>query len=725
MKKIKTRNGGALFVLFIFGLLFLLMFFRIFYMQVTGTVNGHDLESEAKERFDRTQVQQAERGNILDANGVPIVTNTASYDLYAVISPEASKGLDDDLHVAKPEQTAMVLSKYINMPKKDILKKLKMKKPDGTFYYQVEFGTAGKNLSHSQMQKIADEKLPGINFTETTQRFYPNGMFASNIIGFSQRTQNAETNAVEIVGKSGLEKTFNKELSGENGEVNFSKDKWGYIFPGTEKMVTPPKNGDNIYLTLDKTIQNILESEVSKVDAEYKPKSIVAVVADPKTGKILASTQRPTFNSQKNEGMNTSWLNRLTETTIEPGSTMKAFTLATAIEQGVWDPNATFMSGQYTVGGRTIRDANQVGWGRISYLEAIQRSSNVGMANLLERIGDENFLNSIAKFGFGEKTGIDLPNEATGKILDQYKINTVTTTYGQGSTVTPIQLIQAFSAIANNGEMMKPYVINKIVDPNTGKVLKNNKPETVGQPISAETAKEVREILATTVTSPKGTAKNFASQEYEVSGKTGTAQIPNNSGGYDWGKGKFLYSFIGMAPQKDPKLVMYVAVEKPNLKNSEYGSEPVSKIFNAVMESSLKYMNVETDMSQVPQKAPIDSYIGENTTDIMKELTDLNYEPIIVGSEGEITNQFPKKGSVVLEKGKVFLKTKGEVILPDFKGWSLRDILKFEEISGIPMKIVGDGYVRSQSVPAGATLKKNDSVQINLKTPKEQYSKKK
>lgn len=710
-------------MLAIFGLLFLVMFFRILYIQVTGSVHGHDLVKEAEAKFNKTQVEQAERGSILDANGVPIVTNTASYDLFAVVSPEASEGTKQKLHVSDPNRTATILSKYINMPKKDILNKLKMKKPDGSPYYQVEFGAVGKNLSHSQMQKIADEELPGINFTETTQRFYPNGMFASNIIGFSQRTENE--GIVEIVGKSGLEKTFNKELSGENGEVNFSKDKWGYIFPGTEKMITPPKDGDNIYLTLDKTIQNILESEVSKVDAEYKPKSIVAVVADPKTGKILASTQRPTFNSQKNERMNTSWLNRLTETTIEPGSTMKAFTLATAIEKGVWDPNATFMSGQYTVGGRTIRDANQVGWGRISYLEAIQRSSNVGMANLLERIGDENFLNSIAKFGFGEKTGIDLPGEATGKILDQYKINTVTTTYGQGSTVTPIQLIQAFSAIANNGEMMKPYVINKIVDPNTGKVLKNNKPEAVGQPISAETAKEVRDILATTITSPKGTARNFASQEYEVSGKTGTAQIPNNKGGYDWGKGKFLYSFIGMAPQKDPQLVMYVAVEKPNLKGTEYGSEPVSKVFNAVMESSLKYMNVETDMSQVPQKEPIDSYLGEKTTDIVKELTGQKYEPIVVGSEGEITDQFPKKGSVVLEKGKIFLKTKGAVILPDFKGWSLRDVLKYKELSGINMKVVGDGYVSKQSVPAGVTLKKNDAVQITLKTPKEQYSKKK
>lgn len=303
--------------------------------------------------------------------------------------------------------------------------------------------------------------------------------------------------------------------------------------------MTPAKDGDEIYLTIDQTIQSILDNEVSRVDAEYKPESIVAVVANPKTGEILASTQRPTYNPQTGEGINSSWLNQLTQITIEPGSTMKTFTLATAIEKGVWNENATFMSGQYRVGDRVIRDANQVGWGRISYLEGIQRSSNVGMANLLNLIGEDYFLKSIHKFGFGEKTGIDLPKEATGQILDQYKINKVTTTYGQGSTVTPIQLIQAVSAIANDGKMMQPYVIQKIVDPNTKKVVKENKPKVKSSPVSADTAKEVRRILATTITSEKGTAQKFASTDYEVSGKTGTAQVANSSGGYSWGKINF------------------------------------------------------------------------------------------------------------------------------------------------------------------------------------------
>lgn len=714
-------------MLVIFGFLFLLMFLRVFYIQVVGKVDGHDLVSEAKNRHDIETVQKAKRGEILDRNGSVIATNVVSYNVTAVLTPKASKGMPEGQyrHVHDKEKTAKVLARYLDLKETEILNILMRKTAKGETPYQVEFKSAGRDLPYDIKQQIEKEKLPGIEFEETMKRYYPKGVFASNIIGFTQKVWDEKKLKYIEVGQAGLEKTYNQELAGKDGTANFEIDRWGYLLPGTDKLVTPAKDGDEIYLTIDQTIQSILDNEVSRVDAEYKPESIVAVVANPKTGEILASTQRPTYNPQTGEGINSSWLNQLTQITIEPGSTMKTFTLATAIEKGVWNENATFMSGQYRVGDRVIRDANQVGWGRISYLEGIQRSSNVGMANLLNLIGEDYFLKSIHKFGFGEKTGIDLPKEATGQILDQYKINKVTTTYGQGSTVTPIQLIQAVSAIANDGKMMQPYVIQKIVDPNTKKVVKENKPKVKSSPVSADTAKEVRRILATTITSEKGTAQKFASTDYEVSGKTGTAQVANSSGGYSWGKNQFLYSFLGMAPAKDPKLVMYVAVKKPKLKVTEVGSEPTSKIFNAVMESSLKYLNVETDMSQVPQKAAIDSYIGEKTTDVVKELTDQKYEPIVVGTEGEITDQFPKKGSVVLEQGKIFLKTKGEIVLPDFKGWSLRDVLKFEELSGINTKVEGDGYVRKQSVPAGATLKKNDAVQITLKTPKEQYSKKK
>lgn len=724
MTKKKSRSvWGAFLMLGIFGFLFLLMFFRITYIQVTGTAEGQDLAMKAAQKQEVSRVENATRGNILDTNGETIATNTSSYKLIAVVNPDASKDSKVPRHVVDKKNAAKILAKYIPMSEKKIYNVLNLRMKNGGIPYQVEFGSAGRDLSHTLVEQLKNENLSGITFEESQKRFYPNGVFASNIVGFSQKVNKENTIQAQIIGRAGLEKTYNEQLSGIDGEVNFSKDKWGYLLPSGKEMVKAPENGQDITLTIDKTIQNILENEVTKVNEEYSPDSIVAVVANPKTGEILASTQRPTYNAQTNEGINSSWLNQLTEVTIEPGSTMKAFTLATAIQQGVWNENATFMSGKYRVGGTTIKDSNQVGWGRISYLEGIQRSSNVGMANLLNSIGSDRFIRSLGTFGFGEKTEIDLPNEASGKILDQYKINAVTTTYGQGSTVTPIQLIQAITAIANDGKMMQPYVIKEITDPNTGKVVVENEPKVKAEPISAETAKEVRRILATTITSEKGTARNFASAEYSVSGKTGTAQIPNKeSGGYYWGKNEFLYSFLGMAPEKNPKLVMYIAVEKPNLGETGYGSEPTSKIFNAVMQSSLKYMNVETEKSQVPEMEPIDDYEGQNSSEVSKRLTELKLEPIIIGEEGMVTAQQPKQSSSVLQNSKVFLKTTGKISLPNFKGWSLRDLLNYQQISGITLTITGDGFVTSQNLDEGVIVTEASEVKVKLKTPAQQYT---
>lgn len=349
---------------------------------------------------------------------------------------------------------------------------------------------------------------------------------------------------------------------------------------------------------------------MTKVEQEYNPESMTTVIADPKTGKILAMSQRPTFNPDTREGKNMKWLNEVIEETIEPGSTMKTFTLASAIDTGTWDPNAYYQSGTYWVHGEPIRDHNKYGWGTITYLQGFQHSSNTAMAHLLKRIGNDVFFDYLDRFGFGKKTGIDLPNEATGTILSQYPMERVTTTYGQGSTVTPIQLIQAMTAIANDGKMMQPYVIDRIVDSSTGKTIQNHEPLEKGQPITADTAKQVREILASTLTSKYGTAKDFVLEEYEVAGKTGTAQIPKADGTYAWGANQFLYSFLGMAPVDDPQLIMYVSITKPKLKN-ELGSVPVSKIFKPVMQNSLKHLNINPEDVQHVDHGTVQNYTAK------------------------------------------------------------------------------------------------------------------
>lgn len=706
----------------IFGLLFVWMFVRIVLIQATGSAEGRNVASIVAEKHTKQEIITATRGKILDHQGAVIAEDEQRYKVFAILTPEVSKNMPEPYHVVDVDKTAAVLSKYIDLKQSEIRKIIKKAQKKERF--QVEFGQEGRNLKNSVKKQIEKEKLPGIQFEKQLVRFYPNGLFASNLIGIVKEEEYYDEASKlykrRSFGEMGIEKIYNDELSGQDGKYESQRDFWGGLLATKEANIRAAKDGQNIYLTLDKTIQSFLEDAMSKVDKKYKPESMMAIVADPKTGKILAMSQRPTFNLKTREGLENSWTNLLMEQTIEPGSTMKTFTLATAIEQGVWEPNATFMSGQYKVFDKTIRDSNQSGWGRITYLEGIQRSSNVGMANLLKQIGSENFMNSLKSFGFGTKTGIDLPGETTGKLLNQYPINRVTTAYGQGSTVTPMQLIQAYSAIANDGKMMQPYVIDKIVDSNSGKVLEHHEPTVKGEPISADTAKEVRDTLATTVTAEAGTAKKFASVDYTVTGKTGTAQVPKNGGGYSWGKNQFLYSFLGSAPAEDPELVMYIAVKKPKLSDEQVGSDPTSEVFNDVMGKSLKYLNIEPDMLESAEQISVSDYKDFTVAAAKEEVANQQLEAVYIGDGGStIVEQYPTAGQMVLEGNHLFLKTDGDqVTLPSLKGWSLRDVLTYQSMTGQTFTVKGTGFVTRQSLPKGTVLDGSQPLTITLEQPK-------
>ncbi|MBG9455068.1 penicillin-binding protein [Lysinibacillus sphaericus] len=722
MKKKRFRFQWGAFLLFIFyGGLFFLLFTRMVTLQATGEVEGQELAAKAAAKYSKESVITANRGKIFDANGQVIAEDTLSYRLIAIVNKEATTNSKKPRHVVDPDKTAKILADYISMDEKAIYKQLTRVNDKGEKPYQVEFGGAGRGLSHETMSKIKEEKLPGILFVNDLKRYYPNGIFASHLIGFALKEENKD-GTLTTKGKMGLELTYNKELTGKDGKVEYETDAFSYLLPNSEKMVTPAENGDDIYLTLDKTVQSFLEERMTEVEKEYNPEAMTAIVADPKTGKILAMSQRPTFNPDTREGDNMKWLNEAIEETIEPGSTMKTFTLASAIDTGVWDPNKTYPSGQYRVHDRVIKDYNRVGWGYITYLQGFQRSSNTAMAHLLKLIGEDVFFDYLDRFGFGKKTGIDLPNEASGKLLSNYPVERVTTTFGQGSTVTPIQLIQALTAIANDGKMMQPYVIDRIVDPSTGKTIKKHEPIVKGKPVSADTAKQVKETLASTLTAKDGSASDFILDEYEVAGKTGTAQIPLGNGRYSWGSNEFLYSFLGMAPVDDPQLIMYVSIKRPKLKG-EAGSIPVSKVFKPVMLNSLKYLNVNPEDVKQVDDTKIQDYTGKSAEAIQVELQNDGLQPIIVGGGGKIIDQYPKGPQKLVKGNFVFLKTAGDVVLPDFTNWSLRNVLAFKALAELELEVVGEGFVASQSVSAGTVISDRSPIVVKLKTPAESFIK--
>ena len=368
------------------------------------------------------------------------------------------------------------------MEESEILAKLQKKN-----VYQTEFGSAGRDLSHQTKLAIEELELPGITFIKDTKRFYPNGVFSSHVIGFVEEDENTG----KVTGALGVEKMLDKHLQEEDGSITFQGDLWRNILPNKQTEVQEPSDGATVQLTLDSKIQIFLEDAMSQVNDEYNPVKMIGIVADPDTGKILAMSQRPTYDLNTRKGLEKTWQNLAVEESYEPGSTMKVFTLATAIEEGVWNPNELYKSGTYkidkstTIGGHN----GKRGWGTISYLEGVQRSSNVAFAKLaVEKIGSDTLLEYLKEFGFGKKTGIDLPHETTGQFAYKWESEKVTTAYGQGTTVTPIQLIQAATAIANDGKMMKPYVVEKITDSSTGETIKETKPTMVGKPISSETA---------------------------------------------------------------------------------------------------------------------------------------------------------------------------------------------------------------------------------------------
>ncbi|MGE6375847.1 penicillin-binding protein [Peribacillus muralis] len=705
MKENKNKNmkivAGLLFILF--SLLFLILLLRITYIQATGKFAGHDLVTKAEERYKSKKTIEAQRGKILDNKGNILVQDNPSYDVIAVLDENMTTNKKKPRHVKDPEKTAIQLAPLLDMDVNDVKQILLKDKK------QVEFGKSGQGITNDTKKKIEKLNLPGIGFRVGTKRDYPNGDFASHVLGIVRN--DPTTN--KPIGISGLEKSLNSNLDKKDGYVISSEDKFGFKLPDKETKIVAPQNGETVRLTLDSKIQFFLETSINKVQKKNNPQKIIGIVSDPKTGKILAMSSRPSSNPNKNDI--TYYTNDVVSYAYEPGSTMKIFTLASAIEEGVYNGNDTYKSGIYKMGTEKIRDHNKgVGWGQITFEEGVQRSSNVAFALLAKKIKPDKYYQYIQSFGLDQKTKIDLPNEANSTINYKYKRDQISTAFGQGTAITPIQQIQAASAIANKGKMMRPYIIDQIKD-------EKHKPQVVGTPISENTASETLNILETVVSSKNGTGKPFKLNDYKVAGKTGTAQIFEN-GRYLSGVGNNIFSFIGFAPANDPELVVYVAIQQPKLQVNETGSVLLSEIFNPTMKNSLKYLSVkpssDTDKESSDQKeseVKISSYVGKSTKTTIENLKTEGLNVITLGKGKEVTDQFPTSGDKLIKNELILLKTNGEIKMPNLYGWSLRNVMYLANFLDLEFSFEGKGYVVKQSIKPGTFINKKDSLEIELK----------
>lgn len=703
------------FLMILFSLFFVIISGRFIYIQATGEVSDVSLDDWAKDKRETSVVLPAERGKIYDNSGMTLAYNRPAYRIFAILDPEYSQNTEEPKHVVDTKKTADALAPFLDLESEEIKNILDNGIEESK--WQVEFGQEGKNLSQQEMEEIKALQLPGIDFVEEAIRYYPNGMFASHIIGFAQPDEETE----ELIGVSGIENEKNKLLGGTDGFIRYQRDRYDNKLVKPKEAIEHPQDGNDIYLTIDQKIQTLLEDVLSQVDEQYEPERITAVVMDPKTGEVLAMSNRPSFNPNNPDNVE-NWYNDVISTPFEPGSTTKMFTWAAAIDAGVYNGDELYKSGTYVVNEKIepINDHNQgAGWGSISFDEGFRRSSNVAASKLVwEKMGTDTFLEYLQKFGFDEVTNIDLPNEAAGQILYNWPSEKLRTAFGQGSTITPIQQIKAATAIANEGKMLQPYVIKKIVDPTSGDVIEENKPTVVGEPISKETAEQMMDLLDAVVNSKDGTGKPYRLSDYSVAGKTGTAQIPNPSGaGYL--SGDHVFSFLGMAPKDDPQIIMHVSVKQPKLQANELGSDPVSFIFKNVMENGLHYLNIEPDKESEPSDVETITFpavIDKSVDSIKKQLEKEEINLTIVGKGKKVVKSNVEEGSAIFPNQRVILLT-DQPTMPNITGWSQRDVLALANLLDIDIDVSGNGFVHKQSIKEGEKITEEMTLSVDFQSP--------
>lgn len=720
MKTSRTTRIMASIFMLLFIIVFLFIAGRFLYIQITGEINGVSLRAWAEEKRKTEYPLESKRGTIYDSNGMVLAYDLPTFRMYAIVDPAHSDGTTDVHHVDDIEKTAEEIAPLLDVEPSYLIERMKSGLENELT--QVEFGKNGKEISQKVKEEIEELALPGIHFNKEFIRHYPNEVFASHILGFARKEFNEELQKEEIIGVNGMENEMDKVLRGVDGHISFERDRYNNKLLDPNEVLKQPEDGDEIYLTLDQKIQTLLEEVLTEVEETYDPERASAVVMNAKTGEIIALSNRPSYNPNDPTNVD-NWYNDIISTPFEPGSTVKMFTWAAAIDAGVYNGNELFQSGRYQMNKVVdpVHDHNGgKGWGLISFDEGFQRSSNVAASMLLwEKLGDDTYLDYLHAFGLNEKTGVDLPGEANGFILYQWPREKLTTAFGQGSTITPIQQMQAATAIANDGKMMQPYIIKEIVDSTTGEVLLKKEPTVVGEPISEEASDEVLELLASVVTGKHGTGKAYQLDGYTVGGKTGTAEIPNPNGvGYLQGRENNVFSFLGMAPQDDPELIMYVSVTQPTLEPDEAGNVPVSYIFTNVMESALHYLDIAPDKEENKkvEEIEIPAIVDQPTETVEHLLAEEGFKVTTVGDGEMIVNANVKEGETYLEYEHIFLIT-DEPTMPSVIGWSMREVITLTELLGIELEPNGHGYVTKQSIEEGTPLTEEDVLQIEFNTP--------
>ena len=661
MKK-KATVKISKFVMLIVAFLFVAAIVKLSYVVLSDEVDGINLESLASSITTVERTLYASRGEIFDVNGEKLATTVNSYNVIAYLDESRTTDPDNPRHVVDKEATAEALAPLLGMSEERILELLNKD------LYQTQLGPGGNDITEVLKNAIESLELPGIGFeSNSKKRYYRNSSFASYIIGYAKKNEEGK-----LVGELGIEGYFDDVLSGTDGYTKYLKyTSSNYQIPNTPEETLEAVDGSDIYLTIDFDIQKLAENAVSTMASDYNTEWAIFTVMD------------------------------------------AIFSFAAAIEEGLYNGDETYMSGSIQVDSETIvNDAERGGWGEITFDLGFANSSNVAATILAFRMLDEaekKLPDYYDELGFGKKTGIELANEAIGDMGIVYRSELSNASFGQGISVTPIQMLQALSSMTNDGNIIKPYIVDKIVD-SEGNTTYEGKREVVNNVYSTSTVEEMYELMHKVIT--EGTGKPYGKSSVSLMGKTGTAQIASSSGGYMTGEYDTIRSFAGFFPSEDPEYIVYVAA-----RHFEGNSVRFADVITTTIDEIAKYAKLtqessENDLSKVYN---IDNYLSKDINNITSMLENTPINLVVIGNGKYIINQYPLKGGIVLENGKLFLVTNSnEITMPDMSGWSLNDVKTYCNLVGIKLEYSGYGYVTTQSIAANTTLDTTQTLSIQL-----------
>ena len=686
------------FIIFGIVLLFALIIGKLIFVSASTNVDGINMSEFALSRTTGNKILYASRGSIYDTSGEVLAENVNSYTVIAYLSEKRTTNDKMPRHVIDVENTIEKLAPIIEMDEKRLRSLLTRDA------YQVELGPEGRGISELLKEKIEALELPGIDFIKENKRYYPYGSFASYIIGYAKKNDNGD-----IIGEMGIESYYDEELSGEDGYYKYQKDPYGYQIANTPVQEKKAQNGYNIELTIDSNIQMYLENAVSDLINNYSTDWVTVTVADANTGAIVGSASNPTFDPNKLNIIN--YNNPLVAYTYEPGSTMKIFSFASNIEEGLYEGDKAFSSGKIKVDEYEIKDWNDEGWGKITYDTGFTYSSNVAATLLAQKLGKEKLLDYYTELGFGQKTDIELHGELNGKVNFMYASELAAASYGQGITITPIQMIQALTTLTNKGTVLKPYVVKKIT--NDSKVIYEGKKEELTKVYSESTIEKIINLMDLTVNGEDkaATGKVYETDKVRLIGKTGTAQYTTSTGEYTSGTNN-IRSFAGVFPKENPEYIIYVAI-----KDLQGTSSVIGNMTKNIVESIAKYKNLsERDSNKDETKYVIlDNYLNKYISDISTSLKEKQLKPIIVGQGDIIIEQYPRVNKNIIIGSKVFLKTNSDKInMIDIIGWNKTEVKTLMNFIGVEYEIKGTGNVVSTNIKPGTEI--NGKIIINMES---------